>query len=49
MTANLPKNFPEALIDSKILTQAFMETRLSPEIIRSDPVAMAAVANGEVS
>ena len=49
MTANLPKNFPEALIDSKVLTAAFIDSKLSPEIIRSDPVAMEAVAKGEVS
>ena len=49
MTANLPAHFPEALIDSKTLTQAYMEGKLTPSIIRNDSAVMEAMANGEIS
>ena len=49
MTANLPAHFPEALIDSKELTQAYMEGKLTPQIIRNNSSIMEAMANGEVS
>ena len=49
MTATLPAGFPEALIDSKTLTQAYMEGKLTPQLIRGDANAMEAMSNGDIS
>ena len=45
----LPANFPEVLVDNQDLTQAYMEGKLTPSIVRNHPKVIEAMSNGEIS
>ena len=49
MTANTPYDFPEVLVESSNLAQAFVSDQLSPKMIREDEKAQEAMTKGELS
>ena len=43
------RNFPDVLLDSKELTQAFIDGGLTTEMIRNEPRLMQAMRKGDIS
>ena len=49
MSVYSSKIFPDVMLDSQELTQAFMEGNLTSEMIRSEPRLVQAMRKGEIS
>ena len=49
MATNVPLGFPEAIFDSKTISDAYARSQVTPELVRECPTVTEAMQNGEFS
>ena len=49
MATNVPLGFPEAIFDSKTISDAYARQQVTPELVRDCPTVTEAMQNGEFS
>ena len=49
MASNVPLGFPEAIFDSKIISDAYARQTVTPELVRNCPIVTESMQKGEFS